>query len=63
MMAQLLLYGLVVPMVKISQPGAVVIWTVEEICFIHYATLAQTKHYREVCPMDNVQVRRFCIPL
>ena len=63
MTAQLLLYGFVVPMVKNSQPGAVVIWTVEEICFIHYATLAQSKHYREVCPMDKIQVRRFSIPL
>ena len=62
MTALLLLLCYVVPMVKISQTEAVVIWTVEEICFIHYATLAQTKHYRGVCPMDNVQVRRFCIP-
>ena len=56
----LLLYGL--PRVKNSHTEAVVIWTVEEICFIHYATLAQTKDDREVCLMDNVQGRRFSIP-
>lgn len=57
----LLLHGL--PRVKNSHTEAVVIWTVEEICFIHYATLAQTQDDREVCLMDNVQGRRFSIPL